>query len=109
MKNEPSAEREIRGLEAQLARAVVRPNRALYDRFLADDFTRTIHSGVIKTKAEWMAEDRFGDKAAPRPGRTSYEAFDVDDLSVRIYRDTAVVTGRSTPRGRDAKGEPIRG
>jgi ketosteroid isomerase-like protein len=103
------AEREIRGLEAQLARAVVHPDRDLYDRLLADDFTHTSHSGAFKTRAEWMAEDKFGDKAAPRPGRTTYESFDVDDLAVRVYGDTAVVTGRSTPRGTDARGQPIRG
>jgi ketosteroid isomerase-like protein len=107
--DEPGAEREIRGLEDELARAVVHPDRALYDRLLADDFTHTSHSGVFKTKAEWMAEDKFSDKEAPRPGRTSYEAFDVDDLAVRVYGDTAVVTGRSTPKGTDAKGQPIRG
>jgi ketosteroid isomerase-like protein len=103
------AEREIRALEEQLARAVVHPDRALYDRLLADDFTHTSHSGVFKSKAEWMAEDRFGAKADPRSGRTTYESFDVDDLAVRVDRDTAVVTGRSTPRGTDAKGQPIRG
>jgi ketosteroid isomerase-like protein len=103
------AEREIRDLEAQLARAVLHPDRALYERVLADDFTHTSHSGVFKTRAEWLAEDKFGGKTDPRPGRTTYDAFDVDDLAVRVYGDTAVVTGHSTPRGRDAKGEPIRG
>jgi ketosteroid isomerase-like protein len=103
------AEREIRDLEAQFARAVVHPDRAFYERVLADDFTHTSHSGVFKTRAEWLAEDKFGGGADPRPGRTTYDAFDVDDLAVRVYGDTAVVTGRSTPRGRDAKGQPIRG
>jgi ketosteroid isomerase-like protein len=107
--DEPGAEREIRGLEAQLARAVVHPDRALYDRLLADDFTHTSHSGAFKSRAEWMGEDKFGDNAAPRPGRTSYEAFEVDDLAVRVYGDTAVATGRTTPKGVDAKGQPIRG
>jgi hypothetical protein len=93
-KSENDAGREIRALEAALARAVVHPDRALYDRLLADDFTHTSHSGVFKTRAEWMAEDKFGDQAAPRPGRTAYESFDVDDLAVRVYGDTAVVTGR---------------
>jgi ketosteroid isomerase-like protein len=103
------SEREIRDLEAQLARAVVHPDRAFYERVLAGDFTHTSHSGVFKTRAEWLAEDKFGREADPRAGRTVYEAFDVDDLAVRVYGDTAVVTGRSTPKGTDAKGQPIRG
>ena len=57
-----------------------------------------------------MAENKFANpKEEPKPGKTSYVTFDVDDLAVRIYGDTAVVTGRSTPKGRNAKGEPIRG
>jgi ketosteroid isomerase-like protein len=103
------AEREIRELEAQLSRAVVAGDRGLFDRVLAVDFTHTSHSGQFKTRAEWMAEDKVDSRQGkPQAGKTTYEAFDVDDLAVRIYGETAVVTGRSTPKGRTAKGEPIR-
>ena len=104
------AEREIRELEAQLSRAVVAGDRGLFDRVLASDFTHTSHSGQFKTRAEWMAEDKVDSRQGkPQAGKTTYEAFDVDDLAVRIYGETAVVTGRSTPKGRTARGEPIRG
>ena len=57
-----------------------------------------------------MAENKFASsKEKPKSGKTSYIVFDVDDLAVRIYGETAVVTGRSTPKGRNAKGEPVRG
>jgi ketosteroid isomerase-like protein len=105
-----SAENEIRELEAQLSRAVVAGDRGLFDRVLAGDFTHTSHSGQFKTRAEWMAEDKVDSRQGkPQAGKTTYEAFDVDDLAMRIYGETAVVTGRSTPKGRNAKGEPIRG
>ena len=104
------AEREIRDLEARLSRAVVAGDRGLFDRVLASDFTHTSHSGQFKTRAEWMAEDKVDSRQGkPQAGKTTYEAFDVDDLAVRIYGETAVVTGRSSPKGRTAKGEPIRG
>jgi ketosteroid isomerase-like protein len=103
------AERAIRELEAQFARAVVEGDRAFYDRVLAADFTHTSHSGVFKTRAEFMAEDKFAAKGASQTGRTRYDAYDVDDLAIRIYGDTAVVTGRTTPRGRTALGQPITG
>jgi hypothetical protein len=104
------AEREVRELEAQLNRAVVDGDRAFFERALAADFTHTSHSGKFKTRAEWMAENKFAiSKEESKPGKTAYVTFDVDDVAVRIYGDTAVVTGRSTPKGRNAKGEPIRG
>jgi ketosteroid isomerase-like protein len=103
-------EREIRELEAQLNRAVVEGDRAFFERVLAADFTHTNHTGKFKTRAEWMAENKFASsKEEPKPGKTSYVVFDVDDLAVRTYGETAVVTGRSTPKGQNAKGEPIRG
>jgi ketosteroid isomerase-like protein len=105
----PRAEREIRELENQFARAVVEGDRAFYDRVLADDFTHTSHTGSFKTRAEFLAEDKFDAKGDPGSGRTRYDAYDVDDLAIRIYGDTAVVTGRTTPRGRNAQGQPISG
>jgi hypothetical protein len=104
------AEREVRELEGQLNRAVVEGDRAFFERALAADFTHTSHSGKFKTRAEWMAENKFAKpKEETKPGKTSYVTFDVDDLAIRAYGDTAVVTGRSTPKGRNAKGEPIQG
>jgi ketosteroid isomerase-like protein len=106
---ERGSEREVRELEGQFARAAVRGDRAFYERALADDFTHTSHSGVFKTRAQWLAEAKGGDPAEAKPGTTHYEALDVDDLAVRVYGDTAVVTGRTTPRGTTAKGQPMTG
>ena len=106
---EADAGREIRELEALFGRAVVEGDHAFFERVLADDFTHTSHTGVFKTRAEWLAEDKSGGRGDVQGGRTRYEAYDVDDLAVRIYGDTAVVTGRTSPRGRNARGQPIVG
>src|SRR6516225_6372166 len=80
------AERAIRQLEAQLSRAVVAGDRAFFERVLAEDFTHTSHSGKFKTRAEWMAENKFENRQGQtQAGKTTYEAFEVDDLAVRIY------------------------
>jgi ketosteroid isomerase-like protein len=108
-KNAP-AEREVRDLESQISRAVVAGDRAFFERVLADDFTHTSHAGKFKTRAEWLAENKFEDRQGrPQHGKTTYEALAVDDLAVRLYGDTAVVTGRTSPKGWNAKGEPIGG
>ncbi len=100
------AKREIAALEAQLNAAIVMADQQFFDRVFADDFTHTNHAGVFRTKAQWMANHKFG---AEQPAKSTYDTFDVDDLSVRVYGNTAVVTGRSTPRGRDSKGGAITG
>jgi ketosteroid isomerase-like protein len=101
--------REIQELETQFGRAVVEGDRAFYERVLAPDFTHTSHSGVFKTRAQFMAENKFSDKGDTQAGRTRYDDYDVDELAIRIYGDTAVVTGRTTPKGRTALGQPITG
>ena len=95
------SEQTIRQLEAQLSKAVVVADAAVFDRLLADDFTHTSHSGQFRNKAEWMAD--------LRRGGTKYASFNTNDLSVRVYGDTAVVTGRSTPSGTNSHGHPIEG
>jgi ketosteroid isomerase-like protein len=104
-----SAVREIQELEAQFGRAVIAGDRAYYDRVLAEDFTHTSHSGVFKTRAQFMAESKFDEQKDLKSARTRYDAYDVDDLAIRIYGDTAVVTGRTSPKGRTAQGQPITG
>jgi ketosteroid isomerase-like protein len=64
---------------------------------------------VFKTRAQWLAESKGSDPATAKSSAARYEALDVDDLAVRVYGDTAVVTGRTTPRGTTAKGEPMTG
>jgi hypothetical protein len=109
-RQDPGAEREVRELEGQLSRAVIAGDRAFFELVLAADFTHTSHAGKFKTRAEWMAESKAENpQGQPQSNKTTYEAFEVDNLAVRIYSDTAVVTGRSTPRGRTAKGEAMRG
>lgn len=107
---EARAERDARAtiekLEAQLNAAVVKGDLEFFDQIFAEDFTHTSHAGVFRTKAQWMANHR---REAGKPAPSPYDAFDVDELSVRVYGDTAVVTGRSTPKGRDSKGEAING
>ena len=56
---------------------------------------------MFRTKAQWLANHK--------PGQSPYDAYDVDDMKIRVYGDTAVVTARTTPKGRDSKGKPITG
>jgi ketosteroid isomerase-like protein len=106
---ERSAQDTVRDLEERWAQAVVRGDRAFFERVLAEDFTHTSHSGVFKTRAQWLSEAKAGNRAEPKVGTTRYDAMGLDDLAVRVYGDTAVATGRTTPKGQNSKGQPITG
>jgi ketosteroid isomerase-like protein len=98
---EQGAEKQIRDLEGQINAAVVSGDLHVFERLLADDFTHTNQTGKFRTRSEWLANHK--------PGQSPYNAYDVDDLKIRVYGDTAVVTARTTPKGRDSKGKPITG
>jgi ketosteroid isomerase-like protein len=98
---EQSVEQQIRDLEGQINAAVVSADLRVFERLLADDFTHTNQSGVFRTKAQWLANHK--------PGQSPYTRYDVDELKIRVYGDTAVVTARTTPQGQDSKGKPITG
>jgi ketosteroid isomerase-like protein len=99
--SERGAEQQIQDLEKQINAAVVSGDLHVFERLLADDFTHTNQSGIFRTKAQWLANHK--------PGQSPYVAYDVDDLKIRLYGDTAVVTACTTPKGRDSKGSPITG
>lgn len=98
---EQGAEQQIRDLEGQINATVVSGGLHVFERLLADDFTHTNQSGIFRTKAQWLANHK--------PGQSPYIAYGVDDMNIRVYGDTAVVTARTTPKGRDSKGNSITG
>ena len=81
----------------QFGRTVVEGDHAFFERVLAYDFTHTNHTGIFKTRAEWLAEDKSGVQRDAQGGCTRYDTYD------------AVMTGRMSPRGRNARGQSIVG
>ena len=98
---EQGAEQQIRDLERQINAAVVSGDLHVFERLLADDFTHTNQTGKFRTRREWLSNHK--------PGQSPYVAYDVDDMNIRVYGDTVVVTARTTPKGRDSKGNSITG
>ena len=78
--------RELTLIEEQLAAAWRRHDCEGWGELLADDWSVTHLDGQVITKREAMEMCRSG------PSVSSV----VDHLAVRVYRDTAVVTGRTT-------------
>lgn len=96
-----ATEREIRDLEYRFEQAVLKADIEFFERVLADDFTHTTQSGKFRNRQEWLANHKAG--------QSNYDALNVDQLAIRSYGDTSVVTARIAPQGRDANGKPIEG
>lgn len=82
---DPAIVRQLETLEAQLAATWKNRDCAGWGALLADDWTVTHINAQIITKAQALEMCRTG------PAVTT----SVDQLAVRVYGDTAIVTGRT--------------
>ncbi len=98
-----STAQEVRELESKRIRYLIGNDLAQLDNMLSDDLVYTHSSGLVETKAQYLD--------ALRSGQVKYQAVDHADVQVRVYADTAVLTGRSqvklTSRGEE-RSFPIR-
>jgi hypothetical protein len=83
---EPEAEAGIARIEEQRFAAMLSADVATLDRLLASDLTYVHSSAKLDTK-----EDFIG---AIKAGSLKYKVITPEDVHVRLYDSTAVVTGR---------------
>lgn len=77
---------EIERLAQQWAAAELRGDVAALTSMLAGDFIGIGPLGFILTKHDWLARHQSGD--------LTYEAVDLDEVSVRVYDGAAILIGR---------------
>ncbi len=94
------AEQELLKLQREWLDAYQKHDAAALERIEADDFTLTEGDGKVTTKAEDVASVK--NAKPPQPD----DAFDVQDVKVRLYGDTAVLIGRVIIRYRN-KGQMV--
>ncbi len=95
-----NVQEELKGLENDRAQAVLKGDTAALDRMTADDYTVINISGQLLTKAQVLEAIKSGD--------LKYDQLENNDIQVRVYGDTAVLTGRTTQKGQ-FKGKDIGG
>src|SRR5215475_5742585 len=86
-----SAEDEIKKLEETRNQAILHGDVAVLDRMTSDDYTFITLRGELRTKSDILK--------GFASGSFHYESREISDLKVRVYGDTAVVTGRSVQKG----------
>ena len=88
---ETSVEREIKSLEEARNHAVLHGDVMALDRMTSDNYTFITLRGELRTKSDILK--------GFASGSFHYESRQISDLKVRVYGDTAIVTGRSVQKG----------
>src|SRR5262245_51557662 len=79
-----------------LTEAVVKADVAFLERVLSEDYAHHCPRGTVENRAEYL-ENR-------KARRVDFESLIADEITVRVFGDTAVVTGRSIAKGKDQHG-----
>lgn len=90
---EPATIRQILQLEKQSKEAALRRDAAFVERTLADNYVAIGPLGDVITKDDTVS--------ARKGARLHYDSIDYSEMVVRIYGNTAVVTGRADVKGKD--------
>ncbi len=92
-----NVQQAVTKLENERVQALLRNDTAFIERVYADDYVVTGANGVVRTRAQVVADLKSGVQKS--------ESITNDDVKVRVHGDTAVVTGRTTQKG-EYKGQP---
>jgi ketosteroid isomerase-like protein len=85
-------EEELLKLEKEFARAIVKNDAEAIRQFLADDWVIIDADGGIIDKARFLG--------VVESGALTHEMMESDDVEVRIYGDSAVVSGLTRTKGK---------
>ena len=103
MSKEDRTRNDLMQLERDIGKANIEGDYAFFDRVEAEEFIFTDAGGGLTTKKQ----DLEGLKQPANPD-VKLVAYDVDEMRVMLYDQTAVVTGRVTTK-RMVKGAAVTG
>lgn len=79
-----AGEASLRELNRKWSEAVKNRDRIVLERILDDQFVSTGDDGQVSNKRQWIAAVM---------GPVTVESYSLDDVTVRVYGDTGIVTG----------------
>jgi ketosteroid isomerase-like protein len=96
-----NAEEELKKLETDRAAAVVKGDVATLEKQTSDDYTLINMNGQMSDKSQMVN--------AFKTGQSKLTSDELSDMKVRVYGNTAVITGKAdvngTLGGKDATGQ----
>jgi ketosteroid isomerase-like protein len=82
---------QIKKLETERAAAVVKADTAILDKQTSDDYSIITMNGQMSNKSQMI--DAF------KTGKSKLTTDELSDMKVRVYGNTAVVTGKAEVKG----------
>lgn len=92
-------EEEVLRIEQERVEALIRNDASALDHIYAEELIFTNQYGVVRDKPYWIA--------IARAGEFKFDSYTREEVRVRIYGETAVVTGRFLAAGQ-VRGNRIR-
>ena len=99
-RTQTSGTQEVTSLLREFIAGAGSGDRAMFEKFFADDVIYTRATGVVITKASIM--ESLGKPSADSEGKSAYSA---EDITVHDYGDTAIVAFRLEGRTEHADGK----
>jgi ketosteroid isomerase-like protein len=99
-RTQTSGTQEVTALLREFIAGAGSGDRAIFDKFFADDLIYTRATGVVITKASIM--ESLGKPSPASEGKSSYSA---EDITVHEYGDTVIVAFRLEGRTEHADGK----
>ena len=93
-----TVEETITKMEQEIADAVVKGDTTAFDKYFDANASITDPGGMLMNKTQTIALFKSGD--------LKFVSMKVDDVKVRLFGNTAIVTYRTTGKG-SFKGQPI--
>src|SRR5262249_23319907 len=91
-----SDERELTKLVKAFNRAGLKAGVDFFEPLLHKDYVHHNQRGLAEKRSQYLKNRKAG--------RVKYKALEWDEIKVRLYGDTAIVTGHSTAKGKDQQG-----
>jgi ketosteroid isomerase-like protein len=92
-----SDKRELTQLVNDINAAVVNADIAFLERVLHQNYVHYGQRGTVENRAQYLKNRKTG--------RVDFESLSADEIKIRLYGDVAIVTYRSTAKGKDQQGE----
>jgi ketosteroid isomerase-like protein len=96
---------QIQEAVGRFSKAFVEADSSTLDILLSEDYIHTNSTGSVLNKKQWLEYIKIR-KAELEAGRLEIESYENTDLRIRVYGESAIVTGANLAKGK-REGKPF--